>query len=72
MVDLMAAVPSVVYGLWGLFFLQGHAIGDRPVDIDLVCWIPIFKVNGANPNNPLVHRPRCTRLPPSSPGSSSP
>ncbi|WP_329565798.1 phosphate ABC transporter permease subunit PstC [Kitasatospora sp. NBC_01266] len=27
MVDLMAAVPSIVYGLWGLFFLQPRMIG---------------------------------------------
>lgn len=27
LVDLMAAVPSVVYGLWGFFFLQGHILG---------------------------------------------
>ena len=26
LVDLMAAVPSVVYGLWGLFFLQANVI----------------------------------------------
>src|SRR5581483_9701871 len=25
-IDLMAAVPSVVFGLWGLFYLQGHLI----------------------------------------------
>ena len=27
LVDLMAAVPSVVFGLWGFFFLQGQIIG---------------------------------------------
>ena len=27
LVDLMAAVPSVVYGLWGLFLLQGQIVG---------------------------------------------
>jgi phosphate transport system permease protein len=27
LVDLMAAVPSVVYGLWGFWFLQGHVTG---------------------------------------------
>ena len=25
-VDLMAAVPSIIYGLWGFFLLQPHAI----------------------------------------------
>ncbi|MCX4747840.1 phosphate ABC transporter permease subunit PstC [Kitasatospora sp. NBC_01287] len=27
MVDLMAAVPSIVYGLWGFFFLQPRILG---------------------------------------------
>ncbi|WP_327679219.1 phosphate ABC transporter permease subunit PstC [Kitasatospora sp. NBC_00458] len=27
LVDLMAAIPSIVYGLWGLFFLQPQIIG---------------------------------------------
>jgi phosphate transport system permease protein len=27
LVDLMAAVPSVVYGLWGFFLLQGQVVG---------------------------------------------
>ncbi|MFI5100822.1 MAG: PstC family ABC transporter permease, partial [Actinomycetes bacterium] len=26
LVDLMAAVPSIVYGLWGFFLLEPHAI----------------------------------------------
>ncbi len=42
LVDLLAAVPSVVYGLWGVFFLVPHL---EPVEkaIDAVLgWIPIF------------------------------
>jgi phosphate transport system permease protein len=27
LVDLLAAVPSLVYGLWGVFFLQPHMVG---------------------------------------------
>ena len=30
-VDLMAAVPSIIYGLWGFFLLQPQAIDRRPV-----------------------------------------
>jgi phosphate transport system permease protein len=26
LVDLLAAIPSIVYGLWGLFFLQEHLV----------------------------------------------
>ncbi|WP_031074795.1 phosphate ABC transporter permease subunit PstC [Streptomyces sp. NRRL WC-3742] len=27
LVDLMAAIPSIIYGLWGLFFLQPRIVG---------------------------------------------
>jgi phosphate transport system permease protein len=53
LVDLMAAVPSVVYGLWGLFFLEGHLIGVARWISTWFSWIPIFKVPGVDPNNPL-------------------
>ena len=26
LVDLLAAIPSLIYGLWGLFFLQPHLV----------------------------------------------
>lgn len=54
LVDLMAAVPSVVYGLWGAFFLQGHVVGLSRWISTYFGWIPIFKVNGAEPDNPLA------------------
>ncbi|HYA67958.1 MAG TPA: phosphate ABC transporter permease subunit PstC [Acidimicrobiales bacterium] len=54
MVDLMAAVPSVVYGLWGLFFLQGHALSVSRWISTWLGWIPIFHVAGAQPTNPLA------------------
>lgn len=55
MVDLMAAVPSVVYGLWGLFFLQAQVIGLSRWLTTWFSWIPIFKVDGADPTNPLAN-----------------
>ena len=54
-VDLMAAVPSVVYGLWGLFFLQGHALGVARWIATWFGWIPFFHINGADPSNPLAN-----------------
>lgn len=49
MIDLMAAIPSIVYGLWGFFLLQPHAI-------ELSRWLhqhfgflPIFDVD-TDPN----------------------
>ena len=53
LVDLMAAVPSVVYGLWGAYLLQGQVIGIARWINTWFGWIPIFKVNGADPDNPL-------------------
>jgi phosphate transport system permease protein len=54
LVDLMAAVPSVVYGLWGLFFLQGQVIGLSRWITTWFAWIPVFRVEGADPTNPLA------------------
>jgi phosphate transport system permease protein len=53
LVDLMAAVPSVIYGLWGLFFFQGGVIGLSRWISTWFGWIPIFTVEGADPNDPL-------------------
>jgi phosphate transport system permease protein len=52
-IDLMAAVPSVIYGLWGLSFLQVHIIGFSEWLSTYLGWIPIFEVDGADPSNPL-------------------
>jgi len=53
-VDLMAAVPSVVYGLWGFKYFQGHVIGVSRWIATWFSWIPVFKVTGANPRDPLA------------------
>jgi phosphate transport system permease protein len=53
-VDLMAAVPSVVYGLWGFFFLQGRIVGLARWISTWFGWIPVFRVDGANPRDPLA------------------
>ncbi|MFD7321155.1 phosphate ABC transporter permease subunit PstC [Streptomyces sp. NPDC059875] len=54
LVDLMAAVPSVVYGLWGFFFLQPHITGLARWISTYFGWIPIFTVDGADPRDPLA------------------
>jgi phosphate transport system permease protein len=53
LVDLMAAVPSVIYGLWGFFFLQSRMVGVARWIATYFGWIPIFKVDGADPRDPL-------------------
>ena len=45
LVDLMAAVPSVVFGLWGVFFLQAAVIPVSSWISTYFGWIPIFAVN---------------------------
>jgi phosphate transport system permease protein len=53
LVDLMAAVPSVVYGLWGLFLLEGQVVGVSRWINRWLGWIPVFEVTGAHPDSPL-------------------
>jgi phosphate transport system permease protein len=44
LVDLMAAVPSIVFGLWGLFFLQAAVIPVARWISTYFGWIPILSV----------------------------
>ncbi|MGI5247376.1 phosphate ABC transporter permease subunit PstC [Dactylosporangium sp. CA-139066] len=53
-VDLMAAVPSVVFGLWGAFFLQWWIVDLSRWISDWFGWIPIFKVDGVERHDPLA------------------
>lgn len=53
LVDLMAAVPSVVYGLWGVSYFEPHAVGFSRWIATWFSWIPFLRVNGADPSNPL-------------------
>jgi phosphate transport system permease protein len=50
LVDLMAAIPSVVYGLWGFFLVMPHAAGLARWMQAHLGWIPIFDVQGSDPN----------------------
>ncbi len=45
LVDLMAAVPSVVFGLWGVFFLQESIIPVSRWISTYFAWIPFFAVS---------------------------
>ena len=44
-VDLMAAVPSIVFGLWGLFLIQPHAAHIAHFLSKYFGWIPLFHVH---------------------------
>jgi phosphate transport system permease protein len=54
LVDLMAAIPSVVFGLWGVFFLQPQLTPISKWISQNFGWIPIFSVDGSDPNDPLT------------------
>jgi len=45
LVDLMAAVPSIVYGLWGFFLLQPHVLGLSRWLAEYFGWIPFLSVD---------------------------
>ena len=50
LVDLMAAVPSIIWGLWGYFLVMPYA-ADLGVWLDRnLGWIPFFDVTNADPN----------------------
>ena len=40
--DMLAAVPSVIYGLWGLLFLLPHLVGLQVFLNRYFGWIPLF------------------------------
>jgi len=46
LIDLMAAVPSVVFGLWGFIFLEWRMTSLSRWINDWFFWIPLFKVDG--------------------------
>jgi phosphate transport system permease protein len=54
MVDLMAAVPSVVYGLWGFFLLQPNILNVSQFLATWLGWIPVFHVDGFDAGDPLT------------------
>jgi phosphate transport system permease protein len=52
-IDLMAAIPSIIFGIWGLFFLEPRILGfDSWVGRHLG-WIPVFnfRLNTSVPSN---------------------
>ena len=50
LIDLMAAVPSIIYGLWGFFLLQPQAIHVSRWIAQHLGWIPLFHVD-TDPNS---------------------
>jgi phosphate transport system permease protein len=53
-IDLMAAVPSVIFGLWGFQLLQWKLTGLSQWLATWLGWFPLFHVSGLQPGNPLT------------------
>jgi len=53
-IDLMAAVPSVIFGMWGAYLLQWRLDSVARWISDWFYWIPLFTVPGVGRNDPLV------------------
>lgn len=53
-VDLMAAIPSIVYGLWGFFFLSPLILPLSQWLATYLGWFPPFHVAGFDPDDPLA------------------
>jgi phosphate transport system permease protein len=50
----MAAIPSVVFGLWGFFFLQNQITPVSKWISQNFGWIPFLSVQGSDPKDPLT------------------
>ncbi|GAA1697856.1 phosphate ABC transporter permease subunit PstC [Fodinicola feengrottensis] len=48
LVDLLAAIPSLLYGLWGYLFLEPKILPLSQWLSENVSWLPIFKVTNDN------------------------
>jgi phosphate transport system permease protein len=48
-IDLMAAIPSIIYGIWGEAFLMPHLVFVGRWLAEWFGWLPIFKVTAADP-----------------------
>ena len=46
LIDLMAAIPSIIYALWGLYFLEGRMLGVNGWLSRHMSFIPIFAMHG--------------------------
>lgn len=53
LLDLMAAVPSVVYGLWGFFFLNANIVDVARFMSRYFGWTWFLSVPGSHPTDPL-------------------
>jgi phosphate transport system permease protein len=54
LIDLMAAIPSIIYGLWGFFMLEPYAANVSRWLSEYFAWFPPFRV-AADPHAAVVY-----------------
>ncbi|WP_307833426.1 phosphate ABC transporter permease subunit PstC [Pimelobacter simplex] len=60
LVDLMAAIPSIVYGLWGFFLVMPHAAAFATFLQRHLGWIPVLDVKDTDPDAAIWDASRYT------------
>jgi phosphate transport system permease protein len=58
LVDLMAAIPSILYGVWGFFVINEHGLFVAHWLNEYLGWVPLFHVVGGNPRAPVFDEAR--------------
>lgn len=56
-IDLMAAIPSIIYGVWGRFFFMPRVIGAMAWMSRHISWFPPFKATGLITSSSFVGSP---------------
>ena len=56
MVDLMAAIPSILYGMWGYFLIMPHALYLSRWLNEYLGWLPFFHVVNGKPRAPVFNQ----------------
>jgi phosphate transport system permease protein len=55
LVDLMAAIPSILYAMWGLFLIDPKALYVSRWINEYLGWIPLFHVSQGDPRAPVFN-----------------
>jgi len=61
-IDLMAAIPSIIYGIWGRFFLMPRAVGVMGWLSHHVSWFPAFRITIPSSPSTFVGSPMIAGL----------
>jgi phosphate transport system permease protein len=51
LVDLLAAIPSIIYGIWGVAYLEAHLVGVSRFLSHNFGFLPFFKTSGPHSSN---------------------